>query len=244
MSDEFQTIENYEPEDHFLISDLEALKIISDPLRIQIMETMLGGPYTVKQVSEIMGIPATKLYYHFNLLEEHAFVRVISTRMVKGIVEKLYHLRAYHFGVDRSLFTGQKGLGEEGFDNFLGGLMGAVRADIIKSIHSGLIDVSQINSEGDEVKRRDFFLMRTLNQLPKERAQELYRKFEELAKEYNDCQSDEASDPVFGLMIAYYPTTRSIPGWLRAKKAELKKQKGAGGALPREQAPKDEGQPA
>ena len=224
MSDEIQTIENYEPDAHYMVSDLEALKVISDPLRIQIMEVMLGGPYTVKQVSKLMEIPPTKLYYHFNLLEEHGFLRVISTGIVRGIIEKLYHLRAYGFGVDRSLFTQQPELGEEGFDNLLSGLMGAVRADIIKSIHAGLIDVTQLNSEGEEVKRRDFVLARTLSQLTKERAQEFYTRLDTLLKEFNSAESSQEDDPVFGLMVAYYPTTRPLPGWLKARMAERRKQ--------------------
>ena len=52
MAEEVQTAEEYVPEDHFLVNDLEALKVISDPLRVQIMEIMFGGPYTSKQVAE------------------------------------------------------------------------------------------------------------------------------------------------------------------------------------------------
>ena len=57
----------------FHIADLETLRAIADPLRVQIMELLEGGQaLTVKQVAEKLGLAPSKLYYHFGALENWA----------------------------------------------------------------------------------------------------------------------------------------------------------------------------
>ena len=80
------------------ITDLETLKVISDPLRLNIIQVIKdinisGALCSVKQVSERLDIPPAKLYYHVKLLEKHGFLEVTETRIVSGIVEKLYRLK-------------------------------------------------------------------------------------------------------------------------------------------------------
>src|SRR5215204_4411779 len=88
------------PAPEFVVSDLETLKVVSDPLRIQLLELLVRGPRTVKQLASEMGTTSTKLYYHMSLLEERGIVRVISTRVVSGIIEKQYAITAYSFRPD------------------------------------------------------------------------------------------------------------------------------------------------
>ena len=72
-------------EEEYLVTDLETIKIISDPLRVQILEHIgltseVGKLITVKEIAEALDIPPTKLYYHINLLEKHDLIRVAETR--------------------------------------------------------------------------------------------------------------------------------------------------------------------
>ena len=80
-------------EEEIRISDLETLKVISDPLRVQILENIglasdAGKSTSVKQLSEDLDIPQSKLYYHIKLLEKHDLVYVADTRVISGIIEK------------------------------------------------------------------------------------------------------------------------------------------------------------
>src|SRR5262249_42234476 len=94
----------FQPAPEMLISDLETVRVMSDPLRVQALEAMTAGPITVKQVAQIVGTPPSKLYYHFGLLEKHGLIVVVDTQMVSGIVEKWYQAAALSFRIDRKLF--------------------------------------------------------------------------------------------------------------------------------------------
>ena len=87
----------YPLEEEFIIENVEALKMIADPLRLQIIRN-LDEPRTVKELAERLDKPATKLYYHVNQLEKHQIIRVVDTRIVSGIIEKHYRVTAksYH----------------------------------------------------------------------------------------------------------------------------------------------------
>jgi len=73
-------------EAEFVITSLETLKVFSDPLRQQIIETLLDGPRTVKQIAAELNIPPNKLYYHVNLLEAHSLIQVTDTRIVLSLI--------------------------------------------------------------------------------------------------------------------------------------------------------------
>src|SRR6476620_7963823 len=138
MTDGTQTEEQFEPADHMVIKDLESLKAMSDPLRLQIIEIMLQGARTVKQIAGELKTTPTKLYYHINLLEQHGLIKVSGTRVVSGIIEKQYRLAAYSFDIDRSLLS-PSGLTpsgskmDENMDRLLSSFIYSVTGDTEKS---------------------------------------------------------------------------------------------------------------
>lgn len=88
-----------------MIDSLDALKVISDRRRLQLLEKLMQQPYTVKQLAAELAVDdPTKLYYHVRLLEEHEFIRVVETQLVSGILEKTYRATARRFEVDKELF--------------------------------------------------------------------------------------------------------------------------------------------
>src|SRR3954467_13426431 len=89
----------------YTITTLEALKVFADTLRQQIIEALLDGSKTVKQIAAELELAPTKLYYHVNLLEEHGLISVSETRIVSGIIEKHYTAAAHEYYIERSLLT-------------------------------------------------------------------------------------------------------------------------------------------
>src|SRR5664279_480371 len=98
------------------ITTLDALKVFSDPLRQQIIEALLDGAKTVKQIASELELAPTKLYYHVNLLEEHGLIQVTETRIVSGIIEKHYTAAAHEYYIERSLLTPGQNSGNEGLE--------------------------------------------------------------------------------------------------------------------------------
>jgi DNA-binding transcriptional ArsR family regulator len=68
----------------------DRLKAVADPLRIRIGLLVLEAPRTVKEMAAALEVPATRLYYHVKILEEHGFIEVVDRRMVSGIEERRY----------------------------------------------------------------------------------------------------------------------------------------------------------
>ena len=104
MMDELQIPERME------ITELETLKALSDPLRLDILKQVgilnhKGERCTVKQLGKLLGMPPTKLYYHVNLLEEHDLLVVGDTQIVSGIIEKHYQVCAMNISVSQDLMT-------------------------------------------------------------------------------------------------------------------------------------------
>ena len=131
------------PTAEFLITDVEQLKAVSDPLRLQIIDTMAEPPvrgWTAKELAARLGTKQTKLYHHLALLEERGFIRVAETRVVSGITEKRYAVVALSFRVDRSLVTGTAGT--DAVSDMLDAIFEKAREEILAGQRSGLIDMS------------------------------------------------------------------------------------------------------
>src|SRR5918996_3635847 len=130
--------------DVLVVSDLDVLRLISDPVRIQLLELMRSAPRTVKELASELGVPATRLYYHMNLLEDHGLIRVASTRIVSGIVEKRYEVTAARLSVDRSLLS-HIGEPTTGLETHLAFVLDEAKAEILNANRAGLIDASHEN---------------------------------------------------------------------------------------------------
>ena len=202
--EDWQTTEVQEPDDEYRITSLDTLRVMTDPLRIRIVEELLSGPRTVKQLSQAMEMKPTKLYYHINLLEEHGLIRVVSTRVVSGIIEKLYHIKAYSYPIDQSLMT-QAGASEEtGLPQVISGLLNHTADEIRRSIKSGLINLSEPRPE-----QRSFMALHNLSRLSPQAAHDFTKRMEALLEEF-DAIGDETSEGddyrVYGVTVAFYPT--------------------------------------
>jgi len=141
MLDETQA-KPFTPASEMTISDLETLKVLADPLRLSILEYLMR-PSTVKRIAEKIHKPATKLYYHFNLLEKHGLIVLVDTRIVSGIIEKHYQAAAKLYRVARNLLAPGSSDFDEGLELTLNGMFQATKQEILDNIHDQTIDMGE-----------------------------------------------------------------------------------------------------
>jgi DNA-binding transcriptional ArsR family regulator len=196
----------------FVVNDLDTLKVLADPLRLQIIELMTPASCTVKQIATDLKLPSTKLYYHIKLLEEHGLIQVVDTRIVSGILEKHYRAAALNYRVNKTLFSPNLPSGKEGLDVMLTGLFDDTRDDVHKSIDAGIIDLAAQEEPGHSLNHSLLLARNTLHLTP-ERAEELYHRMSDLIGEYvRDHVNGSMDDPdehTYGLLVTLYPSTRA-----------------------------------
>ena len=87
------------------ITDIEKLKIISDPLRISILTTLGTEKKNSRQLAKLLKINRTKIHYHLNILEDSNFIEVVDTDSINGIIQKYYLPTAQAFVPSPSIFN-------------------------------------------------------------------------------------------------------------------------------------------
>jgi DNA-binding transcriptional ArsR family regulator len=200
--------EEFEPEETFMISSLETLKVISDPTRLHILETLAEAPMTVKQVARALGTPPTKLYYHINVLEEHGLIVVTGSRVVSGIIEKQYRTRAYNVKIDKALLKiGGGDETNESLDALLTVIFDSSRDDVREGIKNGTIRLTQDSDDPE----RNSILMRSVAVLTPEQFSDFYTRFRELFAEMGKVADEHLKGKRapgakrYGLTVALYP---------------------------------------
>lgn len=115
----------------FLVRDLEAIKILADERRLQML-TLLRRPTTVKALAQTLELPPSRLYYHINLLLKHGLIRVVDQHTASGIVEKVYQATARRFLVANPLATGDP-LPDDTAAAFFGAALDETRREFVRA---------------------------------------------------------------------------------------------------------------
>lgn len=188
---------------HFQVSDLETLRAIADPLRVQILELMEGQSLTVKQVAEKLGLAPSKLYYHFGALEKLGLIEVAETRMVANMLEKKFRSNADLVDVDPDLFKFSKVGDNEPINILLASTIDATRDDLLRSLQARQF---QLEQGADEQPRR-LIINRVVSRVPEERIVEFQDRLAKLVKEFEaEDQTSKSSDQPYALSVAFYPS--------------------------------------
>ena len=194
--------ETFEPVAERVISDVETLKAISDPVRLRILETMVTAAdeaWTVKRLAKALDTNPTKLYHHINILEERDLIRIAGTRVVSGIIETSYRIAQLSLRLDRALLSGAGADVRSSVHDVLAVVFDSVRDEIEQGFSSGVI-----KSSDDPLSE---LLIRGLTMVHPDRAVELRRRLRELLAEFDtDDPSDvEPGAVAFGYLVALYP---------------------------------------
>ncbi len=195
-------VESFEPQPVKIIRDLDTLRVLTDPLRMRILAALDERPRTVKEVAQMLEMPPTRLYYHFNLLEKHHIIRVVETRVVSGIIEKRYWLTARNFNVDRTLFAPTAKTASEGWSLVLTGLVDRLREDVLTLIETGVASRAvQGQDESGPIMR----LSSSMARLTPAQAREFYARLEALVNELGGRNEEEEGAEEYVLFLAFYP---------------------------------------
>lgn len=194
-----------QPEDVFVIEDLETLKVLADPLRAQILEHLVMRAQTVKEVAARMGLAPSRLYYHINLLEEHGLIQVVDQRMVANLVEKVYRASAYDFELAPALLNFDTSTGKENINDVVLSTLETTREDFRRSLEARTYALER----GAQKSPRSILINRLVYRLPDREATELQRRLHELARDFEAAAVDEDWDReeahVYAFMATFYP---------------------------------------
>jgi len=127
-----------------VISDLDQLKAMSDPLRVNIVRALGDKPMTTSQVARKLGLKPNRLYYHITELERVGLLEVVETRQKGNLLEKYYQPVARLFRIDPCIFqdgiAGQQAYLTTARSNFDNTVM-----DIGRSISEGLLSSKEMD---------------------------------------------------------------------------------------------------
>ena len=95
--------------DVHVIESLQALRALSDPLRLRIIEALESEPLTSTQIARRLDQKPNKLHYHMMELEKNGLIEAVETRQKGNLIERYYRPVATMFRVSSSLFESGSG---------------------------------------------------------------------------------------------------------------------------------------
>jgi predicted ArsR family transcriptional regulator len=178
----------------FKIKDLEQIRLLSDPFKLQLLQAFAEGDKTTKQVAAELGESITKLYRHVDALHDAGLLEIAGEKQKRGTVERTFRAVAQRFEADHSLFT------EEG-----GGEGAMAARDMLRASEDEILNA--IN-RADHGKDTEAIMMRLRCKASPQRIAELrdsLNEWIESTQAENDC--DDGNARGFGALIAFYPLT-------------------------------------
>jgi len=190
----------FEPAPLYEIDELETIKLVSDPLRLNMLHLVTPEARTVKQVAEILHLQPHKLYYHMNMLEEHGLVKLVDQQIVGGVVEKYYRAVALHFIMSPDLLKVPDGEGGA-LGEFADFIFSDTRAEFKNSVAKGWIQATKEAQYGLVLSRR-------MAMLTKKEAAEFTRRLSNLLQDFSarsQYQEGDGREPYL-LLTTFFRT--------------------------------------
>ncbi len=86
-----------------VIAEYETLRVVNDPLRMNLLGGLIARAETGKQIADRLGLPASRVHYHLKELEHNGLIEVERTEEKNGIMQKFYRAVAYDYLIDEDL---------------------------------------------------------------------------------------------------------------------------------------------
>lgn len=177
-----------------VITDLQQIKALADPLRQRILGAFVAEPRTTKQVAMLLGQPPTKLYHHVDLLEKAGLIELVETRPKRGTTEKYFQAIAHRFTVGEESLGGESGsVIEKAFAE----AFSSAQREIRRAVDCGMLSP-------EENQGRAILALGALRVAP-DQLTELQRRIADIAKELGSEKGGEREP--YRLLIALYPSS-------------------------------------
>jgi DNA-binding transcriptional ArsR family regulator len=186
------------PDPERVVSDIETLRALADPLRLRILETMVTRAHeawSVKELAAALGVPQTRLYHHIELLLERDLVRPAAQRLVSGIVETRYRVTALSLRLDPKLLSSD----EEATTTLVANILETARTEILAAVRTTPPDPANLMPDRPLISRG-------LARLTPKRAGELRERLVALLDEF-DHDGERPGAVPYGLLLAFYPAS-------------------------------------
>lgn len=194
-----------DPQHVFIVRDLETLKVLTDPLRMQIFEALIHTSQSPKQVAERLGLATSKLYYHLGLLEQHGLIAVAETRTVANLIEKVYRATADTIDIDPVLLSFPSIEGQQNLYELLAGTLNTTREDILRSFQARAFSLEQ----GAQPYERGAMITRHVSRISEARAEAFRTRLAALIAEFEaaETEADAAAEAQpYAFTVAFYPS--------------------------------------
>lgn len=189
-------VPDHEPIDILEVEDIGLFEVMNNPVRFRIFRN-LQEPRSVKEVAELFGVPPTRLYYHFNLLEEAGVISVVETRKAGAMLQKVYQVKAKSFRPAPSMARGDH-----------------EPAELARITAAVVLDAARVDAE--EALTRHFaavragatqemagVLTRSVAAMSVERARAFGKRLYDLIE--TEFEDDEEDGEVYGLSLVFLP---------------------------------------
>lgn len=173
----------------FSITSLEQLKCIADDLRLRIVKTLVPQPRTAKQVADMLGLPPTRLYHHFEALESAGLIRLVRQQPKRGTIQRFYRAVARNFRAAPDC------------------LADASQTDAARQALLQLVSTIHSELAATPAETELAVAASGLYTLSKTAAERLTKRLIELVTEISEAESQEAdpADPTFRISLLIHP---------------------------------------
>ncbi len=170
---------DYEADDVLVVREPEQLKALGDELRSKIVVLLRDRAHSTTELAAKLGLPKGTVGHHVKVLEKAGLVRVVRTRQVRAMTERLYGRTARLF-----LFKSTDTDAEDVWNVAAASLRRATE------------EMLPIGSDGQTT----FGVVRA--RLSDADARRLVRRLEKLLDDFRAADSDEGDE--YGLAVAFY----------------------------------------
>ena len=194
-----------EPIETFYIDNVETLKVLAHPQRLEILAN-LDQSRTVKEVAERMEAEdPTKLYYHVRMMEKVGLIRVTKTNVVSGIIEKQYRVVAHDYMLADGFVAGEH-LSIGDIDEIANSIFVSTRRQLRKSVEAGIVNLkAEAPRRSAAMMSKSFTLTDAQLVQFNEQMQALMDNIDQWSVENRESEEDNADVQEYLFTIAFFP---------------------------------------
>ena len=175
----------------YQIKDLEQVRLLADPFKLQLIQSFAESAKTAKQVAEELGESVTRLYRHVDALYEAGLLDIVEEKQKRGTIERTFRAVAQRFEADHALFSDDAGPD------------GRIAArEMLRVSETEILDALSNSGNDDEEQA---IIMRIRGRANPEKIAELRATLQEWLESVPNADESESDDyQEFGGFVAFY----------------------------------------